>query len=293
MTALPRVTRKLFGSAASASDFVQFGSDVTGFPLYTKDRAILQAGSAYPLGWNAATISGDKLPPLEEQNGLNYLDSADIVYLYQEGISEYDAATEYQQFSIVKKPGTGQIYCSLITPNIGNPLTDAAKWRFSFDFANPSVGVPIGSVIEWPWSALPIEPGYIWADGAAISRTFPLFALWGTYYGVGDGSTTFNVEDKRGLVTRGLDNGRGLDPGRVLGSYQADCFQGHHHNLYCIDQALIGNGGGARWQSQQIGFFPQGANVKEAVTDGVNGVPRIGPETRVKSISSNYIIKAF
>ena len=41
-----------------------------------------------------------------------------------------------------------------------------------------------------------------------------------SWFGLGDGSTTFNVPDERANVLRGLDEGRGFDTGRTLGSQQ-------------------------------------------------------------------------
>jgi hypothetical protein len=48
--------------------------------------------------------------------------------------------------------------------------------------------------------------------GLAISRTThaALFALTGTTYGAGDGSTTFNLPDKRGRVSATADPTGGL-----------------------------------------------------------------------------------
>ena len=73
--------------------------------------------------------------------------------------------------------------------------------------------------------------GWLAANGAALSRTAyaALFASIGTLYGAGDGSTTFNIPDLRGVFLRGYDNGRGLDPSRVFGSYQVDMFASHTH----------------------------------------------------------------
>ncbi|MCP2041646.1 microcystin-dependent protein [Neisseria sp. HSC-16F19] len=73
--------------------------------------------------------------------------------------------------------------------------------------------------------------GWLKANGAAVSRTTyaPLFAAIGTTYGAGNGSTTFNLPDLRGEFVRGWDDGRGIDGGRDLGSWQrgtytaADC----------------------------------------------------------------------
>ena len=65
--------------------------------------------------------------------------------------------------------------------------------------------------------------GWLKANGAAISRTTyaDLFAALGTTYGIGDGSTTFNLPDLRGEFPRGLDDGRGIDSGRTIGSSQS------------------------------------------------------------------------
>jgi hypothetical protein len=65
--------------------------------------------------------------------------------------------------------------------------------------------------------------GWLKANGAAVSRTTyaDLFAVIGTTFGVGDGSTTFNLPDMRGMFARGWDDGRGVDTGRVFGSQQS------------------------------------------------------------------------
>lgn len=64
--------------------------------------------------------------------------------------------------------------------------------------------------------------GWLKANGAAVSRTTynSLFAAIGTTFGAGDGSSTFNLPDLRGEFVRGLDDGRGVDAGRTLGSSQ-------------------------------------------------------------------------
>lgn len=61
--------------------------------------------------------------------------------------------------------------------------------------------------------------GWLLCNGAAVSRTgfAQLFAVIGTTYGVGDGSTTFNVPDTRSRVPVGAGQGGGLS-NRVLGT---------------------------------------------------------------------------
>lgn len=78
-----------------------------------------------------------------------------------------------------------------------------------------AVGLKAGMMTDWAGSALPA--GYLWCDGAAVSRSTyaELFAAIGTEYGAGDGSTTFNVPDRRGRASFGLDNMGGTAANRV------------------------------------------------------------------------------
>lgn len=75
------------------------------------------------------------------------------------------------------------------------------------------------------------DTGYLQCNGALVSRTTyaALYAAIGVVYGVGDGSTTFQLPDARGQVLRSLDSGKGYDTGRTLGSYQADTNKSHSH----------------------------------------------------------------
>ena len=89
--------------------------------------------------------------------------------------------------------------------------------------------VPVGALVTMPVDDVPAH--CLECNGAEISRaTYPeLFAVIGTTYGAGDGSTTFKIPDLRGEFVRGLDNGRGVDAERGLGSGQDDARQGHGH----------------------------------------------------------------
>ena len=67
---------------------------------------------------------------------------------------------------------------------------------------------PLGSGKLWFLDTDPPETDYLIADGRAISRTTYAahFARVGTTYGVGDGSTTYNLPDFRGRVPLGGNN---------------------------------------------------------------------------------------
>lgn len=73
-----------------------------------------------------------------------------------------------------------------------------------------------GQVEDDPASSPP--EGFVLAYGQAVSRTIRydrLFARIGTTYGVGDGSTTFNLPDLRGYVVAGKDDMGGVAAGNL------------------------------------------------------------------------------
>ncbi|WP_088177978.1 phage tail fiber protein [Azonexus hydrophilus] len=92
-----------------------------------------------------------------------------------------------------------------------------------------TVEVPVGIVSYFATSTAPA--GYLKANGALVSRTTyaALFAVIGTTYGAGDGSTTFKLPDLRGEFIRGWDDARGVDTGRAIGSAQTDQNKSHTH----------------------------------------------------------------
>mgnify|MGYP003144377956 CR=1 FL=1 len=90
-------------------------------------------------------------------------------------------------------------------------------------------GVPTGAVFCMAVATVPSS--YLECNGAAVSRNTyaALFAVIGTQYGAGNGSTTFNLPDLRGEFVRGFDNGKGTDSGRSIASSQSDQNKEHDH----------------------------------------------------------------
>lgn len=82
--------------------------------------------------------------------------------------------------------------------------------------------VPPGAVFHFARNTAP--SGYLICNGSIVSRSTyaNLFAAIGTTFGAGNGTTTFGLPNLLGEFIRGWDAGRGIDSGRVFGSFQGE-----------------------------------------------------------------------
>lgn len=156
--------------------------------------------------------------------------------------------------------------------------------------------LPAGTVLAFASSSVP--DGWLECNGATVSRTTyaALFAVVGTSFGTGDGSTSFNVPDLRGQFVRGWDHSAAQDPdaasrtallsggatGNNIGSYQTDAFKVHSHGAYGHQYSRFYNGSGAAHDT--IDAFSAGAGYTGNFNDG-------GNETRPENVYLMYIIK--
>lgn len=88
--------------------------------------------------------------------------------------------------------------------DVGSTLTSVATdWTAGRRF------VPVGVISMW---GAAVPSGWLECDGTAVSRTTyaDLFAVLGTTWGAGDGTTTFNLPDMRGRAPIGAGTGSGL-----------------------------------------------------------------------------------
>jgi microcystin-dependent protein len=211
-----------------------------------------------------------------------YLIAGDIIRPHTEGTAA-SAAPDRTQFTM-SKVGKPNVTGVDVTPFVQMPFEKAAVGEITAFAGN----------IDGDY--------YLACDGSAVNRgTYAqLFAAIGTTYGVGDGSTTFNTPDLRGVFLRGLDAGRGLDSGRVLGSYQDDAFQGHGHNWRGNKTFNVG-GGGSTWlpagnRAGDTNYTDgSGGGIDDIIqapsAQGSNGTPRTAAETRPKNVAVNYGIR--
>lgn len=137
---------------------------------------------------------------------------------------------------------------------------------------------PAGAVAAFAMNSAP--GGWLKCNGAAISRTTyaTLFAAIGTTFGVGDGSTTFNLPDLRGEFVRGWDDGRGVDTSRTFGSAQGDQFKAHTHTVNLTAEMAAGSNSGS---------LRTGSTTNTGSTGGA-----VAPdETRPRNIALLYCIR--
>lgn len=138
-------------------------------------------------------------------------------------------------------------------------------------------------------------PRCVWAAGQALSRTTyaALFAMIGTAFGVGDGSTTFNVPDARGRAVFGRDDMNGTAANRLtnavsgltgttLGATGGDqripshthplTDPGHAHavtdpgHAHSTNGVQRGSGGGANYLQGGVTYDTAAASVGSATT---------------------------
>lgn len=125
-------------------------------------------------------------------------------------------------------------------------------------------GVVIGTVIMYPDDSVP--DGYLKCNGALLNEsTYPeLFSVIGRTYGGSAGNGTFRLPDLRGEFVRGWDDGRGVDSGRTLGSFQSESFKSHSHSASSSTSGIHSHLGSANSSGSHSHSFPRGTD------DGVN-----------------------
>lgn len=157
-------------------------------------------------------------------------------------------------------------------------------------------GLAAGDLVETFATTCPT--GTIAADGSAVSRTnySTLFAAIGTTYGVGDGSTTFNVPNGQGVFIRGAGSQTisSIAYSGTQGTTQGDQMQGHNHTSIQIDAAS--GASGAALHSVAIASSDGGASnftgtIGNPTSDGSNGTPRTGSETRPANIVAKRCVR--
>ena len=180
------------------------------------------------------------------------------------------------------------------------------------DLLKTSNFLPSGLMAPFAGSTAPV--GWLLCDGSAVSRTdyANLFAIIGTTYGTGDGSTTFNIPDTRAAFLRGAGTSTGFTQNHTttLGTKESDSMQGHNHGIsagqgshahtiYGINygMSLGGSTFSMMYDSSNNGNKSSAGATLPAMTadsvatKGSYGTPRESNETRPNNLGVNFIIK--
>lgn len=144
-----------------------------------------------------------------------------------------------------------------------------------------------------PYSSVTVPVYGLACDGSAVSRTTyaALFAIVGTTYGVGDGSTTFNVPNTHGVFLRGQGSQTvgGNSYSATLGTATADVFRSHthtdagHSHSVPVGKDAPDCAGGGTISGANLGPNTSGTGVANIQATG-------GSETAPVNLGVNYII---
>ncbi|VVP67757.1 hypothetical protein PS907_01763 [Pseudomonas fluorescens] len=184
----------------------------------------------------------------------------------------------------------------------GHGITDTyTKDEIAAMIAQASA-LPVGSMIGFPMDK--VAPGFLELDGSVKSAAaYPDLAtfLGGAFNKGDEGAGNFRLPESRGEFLRGWDHGRGVDAGRAIGSMQLDSLQGFRmESMRSKASTSWGNddgGAGDPAYGPPMGSVTPGTRPRNLtgafVSDGVNGVPRVGSETRPRSLAVMWCIKAW
>ena len=182
------------------------------------------------------------------------------------------------------------------------------------EVAHNAMATPTGNIAPFAGPAENIPDGWMLCDGRELSRTEyqRLYDVIGVAWGTGDGATTFNIPDLRGMFLRGvsgdvsayhdpdadarLSNAHSGNSGNNVGSYQGDAIRN-------ITGACGTFGGesrgdlpdtGALWReigvNKNTGSDGNGLGIRSVNIDASRIVP-VGSDNRPKNVYVTYIIK--
>lgn len=186
-------------------------ADVTTIPD-TSEETEVSIDKIFPSVFSIPLAKGGKAIPRSVLNGLFKLVGDWCFYFQNGGVASYSNAFDYAVGAFVKY--NNQSYICIQTNGASTEVkapTNSAYWLRILTTAD----LPTGEIKILTSSTIP--EGFLLCNGSAVSRTTyaNLFAVIGTRYGAGDGSTTFNIPDLRDRYIIGANT-------NALGTYIAE-----------------------------------------------------------------------
>lgn len=177
------------------------------------------------------------------------------------------------------------------------------------EVAHNAVCFPAGMIVPFAGEVDNIPTGWMLCDGRELSRSAynKLFTAIGVCWGVGNGSTTFNIPDLRGMFLRGVSGDSGNDPdanerynehggnqGNDVGTTQDYATPHIQGTFKSFDRGITGVSGVFYDTDDVWSSNVKGGNGDDwgAVTGFDNNlVTNTSTESRPKNVYVNYIIK--
>ena len=151
--------------------------------------------------------AGGIAPDREDVNALFKYLGDQIFYTQNGGVPSYNAAYDYIPGRVVLYTDNNIYKCiqaNGASSTVAAP-TDSTYWSQIPTYADLFDWMPTGVVL--PFGGATVPNGWLLANGAAASRSGKarLFSVYGTTFGAGDGSTTFNLPDLRDRYIIGVN----------------------------------------------------------------------------------------
>lgn len=167
--------------------------------------------------------------------------------------------------------------------------------------------IPAGVIVPFGGEEVPF--GWMLCNGAEVSRTeyANLYNAIGVCWGIGDGSTTFNLPDMRGVFLRGVSgdsgndedaesrlvlNDNGGNTGNQVGSYQGDAIRNITGSTSGHTAATIE--GVFELGTDNLFWYTGGGSInvfERPLSFDASRVVPVGNDNRPKNVYVNYIIK--
>ncbi|MCT8344691.1 phage tail protein, partial [Photorhabdus kleinii] len=141
--------------------------------------------------------------------------------------------------------------------------------------------VPVGVPLPYPHRYTPA--GYLTCNGQTFDKS--------KYPKLAEAYPSGQLLDLRGEFIRGWDDSRGVDPGRMPGTWQGDAIQDHNHYKVASKQnvedlILAGN---QSWSTGKGSTYTRSLD-QNTYTGGVTEAA--ANETRPRNVAFNYIVRA-
>ncbi|RAW91865.1 phage tail protein [Photorhabdus laumondii] len=268
-------------NVVNQNEYEESQSLKTGFPPENISTHVLNKALR-----QSSTIASVVANFIATQSGDDVLDDGDIAKLtIQLNRALKQIATDG------KVPNSRKINGKALTEDINLNAGDVGAYTRTEVYTRAEVDrlikttseIPVGAPIPWPLAHPPI--GYFTCNGSAFNKL--------QYPKLAEAYPGGRLPDLRGEFIRGWDDGRGVDPSRILLTNQSDALQDLKGSfkgdgeIAVSTEGVFANGGIVSGK-----YGAQNDNVSYKTLFDAARVARTSHETRPRNIAFNYIVKA-